>query len=102
VTLANLKASLCKPAPPKGLAPALQALWWAAKDDWDKAHRLVQDEGDRNAAWVHAYLHRAEGDLENARYWYRQARRPEAKSSLEREWEAIAMALLRARTSTPK
>jgi hypothetical protein len=88
---------LANSAPPKGLTPPLQALWWAAKGDWDKAHRLVQDEKDRDAAWVHAYLHRVEGDLDNARYWYRQAHRPAAKCSLETEWDAIVEALLRGR-----
>jgi hypothetical protein len=94
VTLSDLKTSLTKPAPPAGLAPPVEALWWAAKGDWDKAHRLVQDEADRDAAWVHAYLHRLEGDGANAGYWYRQARRPAANGSLEQEWDSIAAALL--------
>jgi hypothetical protein len=71
-----------------------EALWWAARDDWDKAHRLVQDEDSREAAWVHAYLHRVEGDLSNAGYWYRRAGRPETKAALEDEWAEIAAALL--------
>jgi hypothetical protein len=95
VTLSELKITLAKSAPPNGLAPPLQALWWAEKGDWDKAHRLVQDERDRDAAWVHAYLHRAEGDRPNADYWYRQARRPVAKGALEAEWDAIVETLLR-------
>jgi hypothetical protein len=96
VTLSDLKDSLTKSAPPKDLTPPLHALWWAAKGDWDKAHRLVQDEGDCDAAWVHAYLHRVEGDRANADYWYRQARRPAGKGALEAEWDAIVDALLRA------
>ena len=96
VTLSGLKTSLAKSEPPEGLAPPLQALWWAAKGDWDKAHHLVQDENDRNAAWVHAYLHRVEGDRPNADYWYRQARRPSANDALDAEWDTIAGALLRA------
>jgi hypothetical protein len=98
VTLSDLKITLAKSAPPNGLAPPLQALWWAAKGDWDKAHRLVQDEDDRDAAWVHAYLHRVEGDGANADYWYRRARRPAAKGAFEAEWDAIADVLLRAAT----
>ena len=59
------------------------------------AHRLVQDESSNDAAWVHAYLHRVEGDLGNAGYWYRRAGKPVAKGSLDEEWGAIAAALLR-------
>ena len=58
---------MSKVAPPAGLPPTVQALWWAAKGDWDKAHKIVQDDESREAAWVHAYLHRVEGDLPNAR-----------------------------------
>jgi hypothetical protein len=72
----------------------LRALWFAAKGDWDKAHALVMDATGADAAWVHAYLHRVEGDLDNARYWYRQARRPGASGALETEWDAIVAALL--------
>jgi hypothetical protein len=96
VTLSGLKRTLTKSAPPNGLAPPLQALWWAAKGDWDAAHRLVQDEQDRDAAWVHAYLHRVEGDRQNADYWYRQAHRPRAEGPLDAEWAEIADTLLRA------
>ena len=76
------------------LEPPLVALWWAANGQWDQAHKIVQDESDANAAWVHAYLHRVEGDLGNAGYWYRQAGQPAAKDSLESEWERIVSALL--------
>ena len=71
-----------------------QALWWAAKGDWDKAHKIVQDDESREAAWVHAYLHRVEGDLPNAGYWYRTAGKPVATGTLEDEWKAIAERLL--------
>ena len=86
-------ASLDGAAPPPDLSAPLAALWWAAKGDWDQAHRIVQDESSREAAWVHAYLHRVEGDLGNAGYWYRQAGQPVAKDSLEAEWQRIADAL---------
>jgi len=92
--MADLKASLLDAAPAAGLAPPLAALWWAAKGDWDAAHKIVQDESTKDAAWVHAYLHRVEGDLGNAGYWYRQAGQPAAKDSLEAEWERIVSALL--------
>jgi hypothetical protein len=94
VTLAEFRASVAQSAPPAGLAPPLAALWWAAKGDWDKAHKLAQDDEGADAAWVHAYLHRVEGDLPNARYWYGAARKPEATGALESEWTAIVTALL--------
>jgi hypothetical protein len=94
MALAEFKRSLSKPRPPAGVSVALAALWWAGKDDWDKAHKLVMDEGGKDCAWVHAYLHRVEGDLENARYWYSQAGKPTASSALPAEWEAIVSELL--------
>ena len=83
-------------APPRGIAPALAALWWARKGGWDTAHKIVMDHDGRDAAWVHAYLHRVEGDAGNAAYWYRQADKPVAGMALDREWDAIATALLEA------
>ena len=79
---------------PPALAPSLQALWWAAKDDWERAHQIAMAHQDRDCAWVHAYLHRREGDLPNARWWYNEARRPVAAGSLDDEWSAIVRALL--------
>jgi hypothetical protein len=72
----------------------LQSLWYAAKGDWEKAHSLVQDSDAKEAAWVHAYLHRQEGDISNAAYWYRRAGKPEFKGTLEQEWEEITSSLL--------
>ena len=94
MTPAEFKAALTKAKPPAQLAPNLEALWWAAKGEWDKAHRIVMKENGRDAAWVHAYLHRVEGDQDNAGYWYRQAHRPVASGTHEAEWDAIAAALL--------
>jgi hypothetical protein len=96
MSFADFKRSLTDAKPPPGSAPALAALWWAAKDDWQRAHELVMDEDGKDCAWVHAYLHRVEGDLENARYWYRRAGRAAAQGGLQTEWEAIARALLEA------
>jgi len=90
------RASIAKPAPPPDLTPPVQSLWWAVKGDWDKAHKIVMGDEGADAAWVHAYLHRVEGDLPNAGYWYRAAGKPVAKGALEAEWDAIAAALLRA------
>src|ERR1700733_15232389 len=91
---ADFRASLSGAEPAPGLDAPLAGLWWAAKGNWDQAHRIVQDESSADAAWVHAYLHRVEGDLGNAGYWYRQARRPAATDSLESEWQRIVVALL--------
>jgi hypothetical protein len=94
MNLSEFKRSLAKAKPPAGLAPALAALWWAGKDQWHKAHNIVMDESGKDCAWVHAYLHRVEGDLGNARYWYRQAQRPVATAPLTAEWDVIAETLL--------
>lgn len=94
MTPSAFKRSLVKARPPAGISPALAALWWAGKDEWDKAHELVMNEDSADCAWVHAYLHRVEGDLDNARYWYRQARRQPAKGDLAAEWATIAATLL--------
>jgi len=94
MTLTEFKSTLSKADPPPGVARALAGLWWAAKDDWDKAHKLVMDEGGKDCAWVHAYLHRVEGDIENAGYWYRQAGKVAAKGPLQAEWGVIATELL--------
>jgi hypothetical protein len=80
--------------PPAGVGKPLEALWHAARGDWDRAHRIAMSAKSRDAAWVHAYLHRQEGDLDNARYWYRQAKRPEFAGPLADEWAAIAADLL--------
>jgi hypothetical protein len=94
VTLAEFSACLAQPAPPPELSGALQALWWAGKDDWDKAHKLVMAADGADAAWVHAYLHRVEGDLSNAGYWYAKAQRRAASNSLHEEWSAVVAELL--------
>jgi hypothetical protein len=94
MTLAEFELTLTRPKPPSGLAPALLALWWAGRDQWDKAHQIVMDEGDRECAWVHAYLHRAEGDPGNAGYWYRKAQRPASTEPSPAEWAVIAGTLL--------
>jgi hypothetical protein len=94
VSPADFKASLSGAAPAPDLAAPLAALWWAAKSNWDQAHRIVQDGDDANSAWVHAYLHRVEGDLGNAGYWYRRAGKPVATGALENEWERMVSTLL--------
>lgn len=92
--IATLRASLQESSPPAGLPPLVTALWHVAKGQWDTAHNIAQQDGSAEGAWVHAYLHRVEGDESNAGYWYRRAGRPHCQDSLDREWAEIARALL--------
>lgn len=92
----TFRQSLEAEAPPKEVGPALGALWWDAKGDWAKAHECAQQDEGADGSWVHAYLHRKEGDLSNAGYWYRRCGKSAAASSLEAEWTAIARELLAA------
>lgn len=92
--LAEFRESLGSPKPPERISLELRALWHAARNGWDDAHKLVQNESSAEAAWVHAYLHRVEGDLDNAGYWYRKARKPKSTAPLDDEWGEIASALL--------
>lgn len=94
MTFSEFKASLKKSIPPDGLSPEQRALWEDGKGNWEEAHNLVQDESSTEAAWVHAYLHRREGDLSNASYWYRRCGKPVCTDTLAKEWERIARALL--------
>ena len=94
--LAAFKRSISSPEPPEGVSLSIRALWWEAKGDWHKAHECAQAQDDRIGAWVHAYLHRKEGDASNAGYWYRRAGKPAATVSPAEEWEEIAQALLEA------
>jgi hypothetical protein len=92
----TFERSLSDPAPPPGLSPALEALWYERRGDWTRAHDIAQDDDGEDAAWVHAYLHRREGDQDNAAYWYRRAGRPVVRGNLEQEWRAVVSALLAA------
>ena len=94
MTLDEFRASLSAKSPPPNLPAPLVALWHDARGDWEAAHRVAQDVEDDAGAWVHAYLHRKEGDIANAGYWYRRAGKPAASGSLDAEWRAIATALL--------
>ena len=88
-------ASVATETPPARAGAALLALWHDARGEWDRAHELAQAAGGREGDWVHAYLHRKEGDEMNAVYWYARAGKPAATGELAVEWEAIARALLR-------
>jgi hypothetical protein len=94
MTVDELRATLSDDGPPTGAPAAVEALWHDARGDWDEAHRVAQDVDDADGAWVHAYLHRKEGDLANASYWYRRAARPRPTTPLDQEWAEIARELL--------
>ena len=94
MSLASFKESLSGDKPPQNSSIYLRSLWYDAKGDWEKAHILIQDVHDKEAAWIHAYLHRKEGDNSNADYWYRHAEKKRPAFSLNEEWDEIATALL--------
>jgi hypothetical protein len=89
MTFSEFSQSLSESKPPESVNTYLQSLWYDGKGDWEKAHSIVQDLSDTTAAWVHAYLHRKEGDIGNADYWYRRAGRKRPEVSLAEEWEAM-------------
>jgi hypothetical protein len=94
-TIDAFRKSTSDAAPPAGASPALEALWWARRGDWTKAHECVQaQEGDRDCDRVHAHLHRQEGDMSNAGWWYRRVGTAVPSQSLEAEWDALAAELL--------
>ncbi len=92
--LSAFRESLKREEPPAELGFALAGLWWDAKGDWTKAHESAQQDEGPAGSWVHAYLHRKEGDAENAAYWYGRAGRAPARVPLEQEWEEMVRALL--------
>ena len=94
MTVDSFRDSLHQSEPPKQLTVYQLAMWYAGKDDWDKAHELVQDLPDQVAAHIHAYLHRVEGDIWNADYWYQRAGRQRPNNSTEAEWTEIVASLL--------
>ena len=94
MTLEEFRASAVADAPVSGLSPPLQTLWWEAKGDWKRAHAVAQSDTSRDGSIVHAYLHRVEGDLSNAGYWYGRAGRAPFVGSLVEEWTALASEFL--------
>jgi len=95
MTLKEFKLTLNQNSSPENINDLLTALWYDAKGDWNKSHKITQDINGTNAAWVHAYLHRKEGDPGNASYWYSRAGKSFSNKSLEEEWEEIVEALLK-------
>jgi hypothetical protein len=90
----NFRKSINHTIPPANISVYLLAMWYDANGDWNKAHGIVDSLDDAAACWVHAYLHRKEGDTGNANYWYRRADKKMPSITLEQEWEAIVKALL--------
>ncbi len=90
----QFRESLSQVSPSSQLPDHLKALWYDAKGDWEQSHNIIQDIDDRNAAWIHAYLHRKEGDIWNADYWYGKAGKKRPSVSLQQEWENIVTALI--------
>jgi len=95
MTLDNFRQSLTATNPPAGLTQAQAGLWWDAKGNWTKAHESAQQDEGPDGSWVHAFLHRKEGDHSNAAYWYSRAGKPVCRGPLDAEWMAIAEALCR-------
>ena len=93
--LVEIKQSVQQSAPPSTLSILLLAVWHDAKGQWDTAHQLAQEVETSQGCWIHAYLHRKEGDLGNAAYWYHKAKQPVCNKRLAEEWEEIVIALLR-------
>jgi hypothetical protein len=93
MTLLEFKNSLNNPTPPH-VPTLLKALWHDARGEWDNAHNLAQDEHSNDGSWIHAYLHRKQGDRSNAQYWYHHAKRKMPACSLEQEWSEIVSELL--------
>lgn len=92
--LAQFKESLNAKQPSALLSPQLKSLWYDGKGDWQKAHNEVDHLNDQASAWVHAYLHRKEGDTWNADYWYRRAGKTRPDISLDDEWEQLVLKFL--------
>ena len=95
MVLSEFEKSLSSSQPPPGLSVPLRGLWYAAKGEWDKAHKTVQGDNSPESAWVHAHLHKQEGDASNADYWYAKSPRNTSQLPLEKEWEEIVDTLLK-------
>ena len=90
----QFKSSLAGAAPPAGLSLPLQALWWVAKGDWHRAHSCCQQAHDEHGAWVHAHLHRVEGDERNAAGWYKRAGKTPSEAAFDEEWNDLARGMM--------
>lgn len=94
MTIDEFKKSLSNTNPPNNASPVLEAMWYQANGDWDRAHAIAQSQESLEGDWVHAFLHRDEGDLANAGYWYRRADKPVATGTIQEEWDQLISALI--------
>lgn len=94
MTLDEFRSTLNHAQAPEGLSPELRAMWEDARGNWNAAHAIAQEIEDKIGSWIHAYLHRKEGELGNAGYWYRRAGQPVAQDGLDEEWARIVTSLL--------
>ena len=94
MTIQEFSSSLSQPHPPEGTSKLLEAMWYDGKGDWNTAHNIAQEISTAEGFWIHAYLHRREGDEGNAGYWYRRAGKRIPRISLQEEWKEIVIALL--------
>lgn len=94
MTLQEFTTSLELAQPPENISDILKALWYAGKNNWDAAHDTAQEIKTKDGSWIHAYLHRVEGDLGNASYWYRLASKPVPSISLKEELKEITRSFL--------
>ena len=95
MTFDQFKQSLSKSSPPSDISKYLESLWYDAKGNWEQSHTIIQDINDNTASWIHAYLHRKEGDIWNADYWYNRAGKTRPAITLEAEWEDIVKQMIR-------
>lgn len=95
MTIDAFRSSLSGTHPPQNVSELLKAMWYEAKNDWEAAHNIAQDIHSEDGSWIHAYLHRKEGDQGNAAYWYLRAGKPVPHVTLEEEWKEITAALLK-------
>lgn len=94
MTFEQFKNSIENSMPPTGISQYLESLWYDGKGNWEKSHQVIQDIEGSEAAWIHAYLHRKEGDIWNADYWYNRAGRKRPTIPLEKEWDELVRTFL--------
>jgi hypothetical protein len=94
MTLEEFKKTLDNDDPPVELDKTLHALWFDGKGDWNKAHNIAQSITNSSGSWIHAYLHRKEGDLSNSSYWYSRAGKKMPDFTLQEEWNNLVSEFL--------
>ncbi len=95
MTFDEFIASLSAASPPEKTGRLLTSLWEEKKGNWEKAHQIAQEVDNRDGSWIHAYLHRREGDHSNASYWYSRAGKSMPDYSLDEEWKRLVEHFIR-------